>query len=280
MPHAYTNGIVSFYEDAGEGPAVVLIHGQSLDLRMWQYQAPALAAAGFRAVRYDVRGHGRSLIPPTGYTWENYAFDLSDLLDRINVERPAAEPLGIAAAHLAGSSMGGAIALQFAIENPQRVLSLALVDSGLPGFGYSEDVTGIVEQLRRTAETKGIDESFYRLWLSHPLFDGVRRFPDRFALVEDIVRGYQAPQYRSVGPEPEGYEPPPIIEALPGIKAPALVVAGEDDLQDYRLIAELLSENIPDARKIMMPGCGHLPPLEAPDAFNSLLIEFLKAHPG
>jgi pimeloyl-ACP methyl ester carboxylesterase len=66
MPHTYTNDIVTFYEDAGEGPVVVLIHGHSVDLRMWQHQMPALLQAGYRVVRYDVRGHGRSLVAPGG----------------------------------------------------------------------------------------------------------------------------------------------------------------------------------------------------------------------
>src|SRR3989304_8530925 len=143
MPHTYTNGIVTFYEAAsprgsGPFPAVVLIHGHSVDLRMWQYQVPALLEAGFRAVRYDVRGHGRSMVPPEGYTWEHYPADLGDLLDRLNVERPATEDLGLDAAHLVGLSMGGGIALQFALDFPPRVLSPPLVDSTLPGLTHSK----------------------------------------------------------------------------------------------------------------------------------------------
>ena len=101
MPHTYTNGIVTFYEDAGEGPVVVLIHGYAGDIGTWQYQVPALVEAGFRAVRYDVRGHGRSMIAPEGYTWENYSSDLGDLLDRVNVERPTTESLAVDAVHIA-----------------------------------------------------------------------------------------------------------------------------------------------------------------------------------
>ena len=86
MPHTYTNGIVTFYEDAGEGPIVVLVHGYGGDLRLWDAQVAPLREAGFRVVRYDIRGHGRSLIAPDGYTYDNYSADLRDLLDRLNVD--------------------------------------------------------------------------------------------------------------------------------------------------------------------------------------------------
>jgi len=155
MPHTYTNGIVTFYEDSGEGPPVVLVHGYGADLRLWDAQAPALADAGFRVIRHDVRGHGRSLISPDGYTYENYSADLRDLLDRLNVERPVTESLNIEAAHVVGLSMGGGIALQFALDHPQRVLSLTLVDSALPGFTYEDETTTHIQQFMDAVRADG-----------------------------------------------------------------------------------------------------------------------------
>src|SRR6266508_3465744 len=167
MPHAYTNGIVTFYEDTGEGAAVVLIHGYGADLRLWDAQVSALASAGFRVIRYDVRGHGRSLIPPDGYTYENYAADLRDLLDRINVERSATENLAIDTAHLVGLSMGGGIALQFALDFPERVLSLTLVDSALPGFSYSADTVARFQELDDAVRTQGPQAAVDSVWLKN-----------------------------------------------------------------------------------------------------------------
>ena len=282
MPHTYTNGIVTFYEDASPSgpdpaPAVVLIHGHSVDLRMWQYQVPALIDAGLRVVRYDVRGHGRSMVPPQGYTWEHYAADLGDLLDRLNVERPATEDLGLAAAHLVGLSMGGGIALQFALDFPRRVLSLTLVDAALPGFTYSEEFTRQIEELVAAVRAEGPAPAFERLWLSHPLFDGLRRYPERFALVREMVLAFPAADYRE-GAIPAGYAPT-VADRLGDIAAPALVIAGEDDIPDFRLIADILAANLPSARQMLMPGCGHVPPLEQPDAFNQVLIDFLRGLP-
>ncbi len=279
MPHTYTNGIVTFYEDAcppgpGPFPAVVLIHGHSADLRMWQYQVAALLDAGFRVVSYDVRGHGRSMAPPSGYTWEHYAADLGDLLDRLNVEGPATETLSVDAAHIVGLSMGGGIALQFALDFPRRVLSLTLVDSALPGFTYSAEFTAQVEELVQAVRAEGPRPAFERLWLPHPLFDGLRRHPDRFAFLREMVLAYSAADYRE-GAIPPGYAPD-VADRLGDVAAPVLVVAGEDDIPDFRLIAELLADNLPNARQLVLPDCGHLPPLEDPDAFNAALISFLR----
>jgi len=274
MAHTYTNGIVTFCEDAGEGPAVVLVHGYGADLRLWDQQAPALLRAGFRVIRYDVRGHGRSLIPPDGYTYENYSADLNDLLDRLNVERPATESLSIDAAHLVGLSMGGGVALQFALDFPERVLSLTLVDSALPGFSYSEETAGRIEEFVNAVRADGPRAALENIWLQHPFFDGVRRSPKQLALVREIVLGFQAPDMRD-GARPPDYRPD-IADRVSEIGAPTLVIVGENDIADFRLIADVLAENIPGARLVVIPDCWHLPPVEKPNEFNQVLMDFLR----
>lgn len=282
MPHLYTNGIVTYFEDAAlagaSGPPVVLIHGHSADMRLWDEQTPALIEAGFRPIRYDVRGHGRSMAPPTGYTWEHYSADLGDLLDRLNVEGPASENLGLDAIHLVGVSMGGGIALQFALDFSDRVLSLTLVDSALPGFTYSEEFSRQIEELVAAVRAEGPRAAFERLWLTHPMFDGLRRYPDRFQRVREMALAYPAADYREDA-LPQDYAPT-VIDRLSEIRAPALVVVGEFDIPDFRLIAGLLTENLPNVRRLVMPDCGHVPPLEQPDAFNEALIAFLRERSG
>jgi len=274
MPHAYTNGIVTFYEDAGGGEPVALVHGHSLDGRMWDYQVPALVGAGFRAIRHDVRGHGRSMIPPEGYTWEEYARDLAELLDKVNADRPTAGALAVPAAHLVGLSMGGGIALQFTLDYPGRVLSLTLVDSVLPGFAYSGEFAEEVESLREVAQRQGL-QAFTEAWLAHAFFDGLRRRPAAWTLTQEMVRGFQAPEWRGVVTTAGADEQPSLADRLGDVGVRTLVVAGEEDVEDFRLIAEILAGTIPGARLEVMAGCGHMSPMEDPDGFNRLLIEFL-----
>ena len=263
MPHVDTNGIVTFYEDAGQGPAVVLVHGHSADLRLWELQTPALVEAGYRVIRYDVRGHGRSTAPRTGYTWENYAFDLRDLLDSIDVPR----------AHVVGLSMGGGIALQFALDFPDRVSSLVLVDTALPGFDYSPEFGSAIEELVAAARAEGPRAAFERLWLTHPLFDGIRRFPERFELIRTMALAYAAADYLDETP----YTPPErqAVDRLAELRTPTLVLVGELDIPDFQIIAEVLAGNIAGARLQVIADSGHVPPLEQPEAFNQTLLGFL-----
>jgi len=274
MPHTYTNGIVTFYEDSGDGPPVVLVHGYGADLRLWDAQVPALVEAGFRVIRPDVRGHGRSLIPPDGYTYENYSADLRDLLDRLNIERPATESLSLESAHVVGLSMGGGIALQFALDHPQRVLSLTLVDSALPGFTYGQQAADRIEALVEAVRTEGPRAALENVYLQHPFFDGVRRDPQQFETVRKIMLGFQAADMREGGRPPD-YRPDLAVR-LPEVTAPTLVIVGEHDIPDFRLIADVLAENIPHARLTVIPDCWHLPPVEKPSEFNDLLISFLR----
>ena len=275
MPFATTGDILTHYEDESPAPPsarretpVVLIHGHSADLRLWEPQVPALLGAGCRVVRYDVRGHGRSSVPATGYDWEHYLADLRALLDHLRVER----------AHLAGISMGGAIALQLALEEPGRVASLALLDSALPGFAYSPEFEDDIERLRDAVRVEGPRAALERHWLTHPIFDGVRRRPKAFAALRRMVLDYPAADYLD---EAE-YAPPerPAIERLHEVRAPALVVVGERDLPDFRIIADILAENLPRARKLVVPDAGHLPSLERPEEVNPALLSFLAAVEG
>jgi 3-oxoadipate enol-lactonase len=267
VPHIDTNGIVTFYEDTGHGPPVVLIHGHGSDRRLWDFQVPALVEAGYRVIRYDVRGHSQSSVPPTGFTWENYALDLRGLLDRLDVSK----------AHVVGLSMGGGIALQFALDFPERVSSLVLVDSTLPGFDYSAEYGGAIEELVAAVRAEGPRAAFERVWLTHPLFDGVRRFPERFELIRAMALEYAAADYLDETP----YVPPECqaVDRLAELRAPTLVLVGELDIPDFQIIAEVLAGNIAGARLQVIADSGHILPLEQPDAFNQALLGWLGSVP-
>lgn len=265
MPSARTNGITTHYEDSGgAGPVVVLIHGHSVDLRMWPAQVAALKEAGYRAVRYDVRGHGFSSAPAGGYTWSAYSRDLLSLLKALEVRT----------AHLVGFSMGGGIALHTALDRPDLVRSLTMIDAAVPGFAYSEDFAQRVEELVDAVRAEGWRVPAERLWLTHPMFERVRRRPALFAAVRDLVLQYPARDYLIEQLEADEAD---AVSRLPGLRAPALVLVGEHDLEDFRLAAEVVAENAPAAHLMTVPDAGHLAPLEQPDVCNRLLLEFLDA---
>jgi pimeloyl-ACP methyl ester carboxylesterase len=264
LPTALTNGIITHYEEEGEGPPVVLIHGHTADRRLWDRQSAFLAQSGFRAVRYDLRGHGCTDAPATGYAFADYALDLRDLLDHLRID----------CAHLAGLSMGGGVALTFALDNPQRVASLTLIDSCLPGYAYSSEFEADIERLRDAVRTEGTAPALQKYWLEHPIFASIRRFPDRFDLLWRMVITYPAADYLDETEYPVPERQP--SDRLHEIAAPALIMAGELDLPDFLLIAEILAANIPNARRLVVPDAGHVLNLEKPEEVNEALLSVLR----
>jgi pimeloyl-ACP methyl ester carboxylesterase len=265
VAEAKTNGITTCYDDAGSGAAIVFIHGHSMDRRMWKYQVPAVVEAGYRAVTYDVRGHGQTDAPANGYTWDNYENDLAALLDH----------LGIEAAHVVACSMGGGVAMAFVLANPKRALSLTFVDSALPGFGYDASL-GEEMGAMKTALQSGGHEAFAAIWLQHPFFEGVRRQPQLLAELREQVLAYPAREYQADYAGEGKYKQPDMTKKLDKIRAPALVVVGEHDSPDFGVIAEILAANINRARLEVFPGAWHLPSMEQPERFNEVLLAFLK----
>jgi pimeloyl-ACP methyl ester carboxylesterase len=153
------------YEVTGDGPAVVLVHGFGLDMRMWDPQARALAAR-FRVVRYDCRGFGASgpFDPAVPYT---HAGDLVALLDH----------LGLGDAVLAGLSFGGRVALETALAAPARARGLVLMDAVLDGVPWDPESAGAIDEVARQVQAGGVLAG-RTAWLAHPLFAAACERPD------------------------------------------------------------------------------------------------------
>jgi len=248
------------YCTAGSGNPVVLIHGLSLDTSMWDPQWPPLTRE-FRAIRYDLRGFGGSSVPQAPYS---HSDDLLGLLDF----------LGARPAHIVGLSMGGRVALRFALDQPQAVQSLTLIDSALEGHswtaGWSEKMRAIVE-----AAGNGGPAAAKQLWLAHELFAPARRDPQLAAALAAMVGRYTAWHWSNVDPIRKPASP--TSESLSLLRCPTLVLVGEFDLPDFTAIAQRLAATIPHATLHTIRGAGHMANMEAPAAVNELLLEHLRA---
>ncbi|MFI5414448.1 MAG: alpha/beta fold hydrolase [Candidatus Lutacidiplasmatales archaeon] len=263
LPRAPVEGTNLCYERSGSGPVVVLVHGFSLDLRMWDAQMPALLPR-FQVLRYDMRGFGRSDLPSGPYRAID---DLRALLDHLEVAK----------VHLVGLSAGGLVALQFAVQYPDRVGRLVLVDSSLDGFKWSQDFSESWERMELAARTEGVAAG-RRQWLAHPLFAPARESPTVRDRLSDIVGEYSG--WHLVHEEFAKGVKPPASERLASIRAPTLVMVGERDLPDFREISLRLGKGIPGARLVVVPGSGHMLNMEAPETFNEHLLEFLSESPA
>jgi 3-oxoadipate enol-lactonase len=151
----------------GEGPPVVLLHGHALDLRVWEEATPWLVRGGFRVIRYDQRGHGRSSSPLSGYRWSDHAADLAEVIGNLDA----------APAHLVGLSKGGGIALELAVRRPELVRSLTLVGPLVPDFILSDELMASFRELAKAIRSGGVQEALSRVWLPHPLLASAAAIP-------------------------------------------------------------------------------------------------------
>lgn len=268
MTVAELNGARIAYEVRGTGPTVTLIHEGIADRRMWRETLPVLES-DFTVVTYDQRGYGESSLPSGPAT---YVDDLCALLDH----------LGLAQTTLVGASLGGRVALELALLQPERVERLALVAAGLPEWDWSEDVKRFGEQEEAAYEAGDLDRAVelnLALWV-----DGPRRGPDA---VDPAMRAFVGEMQRRAfeiplpDPEPTSAPPlePPARDRLRDIGIPTLVVVGDEDVEDILQIADLLAEGIPGARRVTVPDTAHMIPLEKPQEFNRILLDFLHTDP-
>jgi 3-oxoadipate enol-lactonase len=250
----------------GEGPPLVLLHGHTLDLRVWDETTPWLVRAGFRVIRYDQRGHGRSSSPPSGYRWSDHAADLAEVIASLDA----------APAHLVGLSKGGGIALELALRSPELVRSLALVSPLVPDFTLSDELMGSFRELARAIRTRGVQPALRELWLSHPLIASAAAIPGARERLEAMLNTFPAGEYLATTKD-EPDRTWKLTDRLEEITVPTLVVSGEHDIPDFVAMAALLAEKIPTSFFEVIPACGHLVPLEQPQQTADALTGFLQA---
>ena len=261
---AEVNGTRLYYEVAGSGHPLVLIHGSTLDTRMWDEQFEVFARS-YRVIRYDARGFGKSALPAEA----DYvpADDLNALLGF----------LGIARAHLLGLSMGGAIAINLALTRPRMTGALILVDARPEGWHASSGLGTPSSAIASRARENRMEEA-KRLWLNSPLFAPARERPAARSRLEAIISDYSG--WHWVNRNPVRRLEPPALQRLEEIMAPTLILVGERDLPDFHAIAETMRRRIPNARKTVLPAVGHLPPMEDPGSFNQIVLSFLREISG
>jgi len=240
-------------------PAVLLLHGLGADGGSWALQLPALEAAGFRPLAPDTPGFGASPYDRQGWTVRRVAAGMARLL----------EELGTGPAHVVGLSMGGVIAQQLALDFPPAVRKLVLVST----FAAlrPETLDGWWYFLRRaTAVLLGGNRAQAPL-VAERVFPGVGNEILRRMLIESIAkadpRAYKAAM-RSLG----------LFDSrkrLGRLRVPALVISGEQDTTVSPVRQRQLVQAIPGARQACLPAAGHAVPVDQPEAFNRLLLDFL-----
>jgi 3-oxoadipate enol-lactonase len=267
MPRMLVGRVAVGYDDEGEGTPVALIHEFTLDRRMWTPQVPALLAAGYRVLRIDLRGHGDSDAPPTGYAPEDHAGDLYNLFDI----------LGIPSAHIVGLSLGAGVAAAFAEEYPRRVRSLTLINPMLPGRAFGPEMTRLLREFFETAQRGDLDGALARVWAPSRLFWPTRTDSEKAQLIDLMFSRFSPVPFYDRAPHRPG---PSVADRLGEIDAPTLVLLGNLDLPDFHAFGEICEREIAGSRLRTIPAGGHLANMDQPEAVNSALIAFFREVDG
>jgi pimeloyl-ACP methyl ester carboxylesterase len=255
-----------YYEAAGAGEPLVLAHAGFVDSRMWDGQWEAFADH-YRVIRYDMRGYGKSdrLTGPV-----NRRAELLALLRHLGVER----------AHLLGCSMGGATLIDFALEHPEMVISLIPVSAVPGGFPMQgEPPPNLLKMMEavQQGDLERTSELQLRIWV-----DGMFRGPEQ---VDPTVRERAAVMNRIAVQnqtwavaDSQDITPltPPAIERLRDLGMPTLAIVGALDHPEILRAADVMTAEMPDARKAALSETAHVPNMEKPAAFNRLVLDFLR----
>jgi pimeloyl-ACP methyl ester carboxylesterase len=260
--YAPAGGARLYYEETGQGPPIVLLHGGLLDRRMWDPQMEALSTR-YRVIRYDARNHGRT--KGVAGSFAHYD-DLRALLDHLGIEK----------ATLVGLSLGGRTLLDFAIAYPDRASTIVLVSPGASGYEFeSQAFKANAEQMSqafRDGDLPRAIEFFQRSWT-----DGPNRSPSDVAPeIRNGVRDMALATAEVWNPESVVKElDPPAFGRLGEIRARTLVVVGSLDMPGILEIAAAVEKNVEGADVVTVEGAAHMVNMEKPEEFNRVLLGFL-----
>lgn len=247
------------HDEAGSGPAVVLLHAGIADRTMWSEHLEPLARAGYRAVALDLSGFGEAAVA---------AGEQAPWIDVL----ATMDALALPDAVLVGNSFGGAVALRTAVVAPERVSALALISAPAPGMDPSPELEAAWAAEESALDRGDVDAAVTSVLETWTLPDAPAELRDRIAKMQRRAYDQQV-DAEDVDEALDPVEEEP--EAVARVAVPVLVAVGDRDKPDFKRGAEVLAERLPDARLEIIEGAGHLAPLETPDAFRELLLRFL-----
>jgi pimeloyl-ACP methyl ester carboxylesterase len=253
-----------FAVSEGNGPPIVLLHAGVVDSRVWEPFVPLLTGAGYRAIRYDARGFGRSTTEDVEYTRKD---DLLAVMDAFGVELAA----------LVGNSQGGQIALDLAVSHPERAAALVQLASGIGGLEVpmsprDEAVEERYDEVDQSGDIEALTDFELALWGA-----GVEQPVERLS---PELRAFLRPMFaESNEGRPHGRQMPidPLAaERLDQLTMPVLFVHGALDFSYVELFGRHLVQNVPGARLVVIPGVAHLVAVEAPEETARLILDLIR----
>lgn len=281
MPKAFVNGINIHYAQAGGGPDLVLVHGLGANLAFWYFKVLPFLTGDFRATAYDMRGHGDSDMPASGYTSADMALDLYQLLDKLGIER----------AHVVAHSFGGVVALHFTVLFPERVASLTIADSRIGVLQPAQKLKdwplwklwkGRVEGLGAALDEEQVMNYSLLESLARHLPQGARRrrgAASTFVPFETWNGGKRGAarwlRLLNTTSARQDFESPAglTVERIGQVQQATRAIYGE--YSPCLPSAHRLQEQLPNCQTVVIPRVGHFYPMVRPRVFVRKLREFL-----
>lgn len=257
------NGSQLYYEAAGRGTVVVLLHAGNLDRRVWDPQFLPLARE-HRVIRYDLRGYGRS--GPVDAPYAHHE-DLAALLDSLGIQR----------ASLVGLSGGGRIAIDFALAHPERVNRLVLASTGLSGWRYQNAGDTAYFAEARRARDRGDAAALGLSWLGSAYMRPAMEHPELVAPLREMA-AENGKAWMGLLKHGDLERPAdlPALHRTEALRVPTLLIVGTRDTPDIQAIADTLATTVPGIRRMTFEGSGHLVNMEQPERFTELVRTFLR----
>jgi 3-oxoadipate enol-lactonase len=243
-----------FYEVAGKGENIVLLHDGMVNCYIWDEQFPVLAR-NYRVIRYDRRGYGKSSDPQVKYS---HIDDLNQVFLQLKVDK----------AVIFGMSSGGGLAINFALTYPEKVKGLVLVGSVVSGFGYTSHMDSRGGNFNRSEFSDPLKlRKYFVLDDPYEIYSGNKKAKEKvMSLLPYFGRDNTIPT-----------KPPEkiAVKCLSEIKVPALILVGEYDIPDVHAHAGAINAGIQNSKREIIPNSGHLIPIEQPGLFNESVLNFL-----
>ncbi|MBZ0289801.1 MAG: alpha/beta hydrolase [Anaerolineae bacterium] len=260
MNETRINGLRIAYEHRGEGPPLVLLHGGLIDSRMWRDQIDGLSDE-FTVVAWDAPGSGRSEDPPEDILLSGFADYLAAFIQHLGLRRP----------HVLGLSFGGGLAIEFYHRHPDIPQTLILAGA-YAGWGGSLSPEVIKERLENgIKQSEFPPEQVVAAWL--PTFFSESTPADTRDTMAEILYGFHPVGMRA---QLKAFAQADLRDVLPTIKVPTLLLYGDHDQRSPQYVAEKLYANIPRSKLVYLPGVGHVCNMEAPEAFNTEVRNFIR----
>lgn len=266
MPYFNIDGVNIYYELKGDLKAeetVVFFNGVMASTTSWNFQVPVFRKFGYKVLVQDFKGQLKSDKPKGPYSFKEHAYEAKELIRHLNIDK----------VHIVGTSYGGEVAMRFAIDYPELVKSISIIDSVSE---LDEVLKYFIESWKALAESKDAEKFFWGMMPSIYgntfIKENIEMLKKRAEELKDFPEDYfQGQIYLYDTFISDVY----MTDELDQIKCPALVVCGEDDILKPVKFSKIIADRIPNSEFVVIPDCGHVTIFEKPDVLNSILLGFI-----